>query len=366
MQLIDVTELGRIARGSAVLAAGGGGDPFRGELSVSAVIAENGPVTLVDIDELPPSALIASVFLIGAPVALLEKFPFRDELLRALRGLERVMSAPIEAVFSVEAGGVNSMVPFSVASIAGLPLIDADTMGRAYPAMDLTLVNLAGRSSSPVVITDDYGTIVTVETESNVHLERVSRAISYRSGAAVAAAGFTGRVDELRDCLALGSITRALGIGRVLSADRPVADAWRAICEEFDGRLLFEGRVVSANQDIEQGWGVGRITIEGRREYAEATMQIDVVNEYLTARTDGEVVATAPDIITIFDLDSGSPVTSEAVRYGFRVGVVALRADARWLTPEGITLGGPRRFGYDFDYVDFQQAHRARQESSPV
>lgn len=355
MQTISFAEIHKIARGSAVLASGGGGDPFRGELSVSAALERTGPVQLIGLDELPDDAFIASVFLIGAPVALLEKFPFCDELVRAMRELERLKGRSVDAVFSVEAGGVNSMVPFSVAAIAGIPVIDADTMGRAFPEMDLTLINLAGVSSAPVVITDDYGTLISIDSADNVVLEKLSRAISFRSGAAVAAAGFSGTVSELRPGLSQGSISLAAELGQVMDLpDREPEDTWQEIVNIGRGRKLFDGKVVSAHQDVEQGWGVGTVQIEGSGKHRGTSMRVDVVNEYLAATVDGTPVASTPDIISIYDATSGTPLTSEGVRYGRRVGVIALPCDARWASPQGLALAGPRRFGYAFDYVDFR------------
>lgn len=355
MQTISFDEIHEIARGSAVLASGGGGDPFRGELSVNAVLGRTGPVQLLGLDELDDDSFIASVFLIGAPVALLEKFPFCDELVRALQELERLKGRSIEAVFSVEAGGVNSMVPFSVAAILGIPVIDADTMGRAFPEMDLTLTNLAGISAGPVVITDDHGTLVSIDSPKNAILEKLSRAVSFRSGAAVAAAGFSGSVADLRPGLSEGSISLAQRLGQLMDAPhREPNEVWEEIVLEGGGCRLFDGKVVSAHQDVEEGWGVGNIEIEGSGVYAGKTMRIDVVNEYLAATIDHAPVATTPDIISIYDAASGSPLTSEGVRYGRRVGVIALPCDERWTTPNGLDLAGPRRFGYGFDYVDFR------------
>jgi uncharacterized protein len=355
MQTIGYEQLSDIARGSAVLAAGGGGEPFRGHMAVQATFDKFGPTQLVGIDELDDDALIASPFLIGAPVTLLEKFPFGDELVRAARELERRTGRTIEAVYAVEAGGVNSMVPFSVAARMGIPVLDADTMGRAYPAMDLTLVNLAGIQSTPIVMTDDYGSLITIDTNRNEIAETLGRAMTAKSGAVVAAAGFMGTAAQMRPGLAEGTISLAQSIGSMLrKSTAPPTQTWDQVLELTGGRRLFEGKVVSAGQDIESGWGVGTTLVEGTNAYEGLTMRIDVINEYLTAVVNGEALATAPDIITVYDAANGAPITSESVRYGFRIGVVAIPCDPRWTQPDGIALGGPARLGFDHDYVDFR------------
>ncbi len=65
------------------------------------------------------------------PTVKTEKLPRGDELMNAFRALEKVMGRKIDAVLCGEAGGVNSCVPFVVAAAAGLPMVDADGMGRA-------------------------------------------------------------------------------------------------------------------------------------------------------------------------------------------------------------------------------------------
>jgi hypothetical protein len=131
-------------------------------------------------------------------------------------------------------------------------------------------------------------------------------------------------------------------------------ETWDEILEYTGGRHLFEGKVNSVNQDVEDGWGVGTVLIEGTGAYAGSEMRIDVINENLVAAVDDAVVATVPDIISVYDATSGAPLSSENVRFGYRVGVVALPCDERWVTSAGIRLGGPRRFGFDFDYRDFR------------
>ncbi len=362
MRMIDHQSLEDIARGSAVLASGGGGDPLRGKLSAQWVLSQSGPVPLVDMSELPDDALLATPFLIGAPVAFLEKFPLVDEIERTMLGLQKRLGRKIDAVYAVEIGGINSMLPFTLAARMGIPVLDADTMGRAFPELDMTLINLAGIVSSPIVVTDDYGTEVTIVTESNVILETIGRAVSHKFGASAAAAGFSGSLGELRAGLVEGSLSLAETIGRLMrAASSDPSGTWDDVLALTGGIRIFEGKVSSTSQEIEDGWGKGKVLIEGIGAYDGEVMRIDVVNENLLARVDGRPVATSPDIISVYDASSGAPLTSENVRFGYRVGVVALPCDPRWTTPAGIALGGPRRFGFESEYHDY----RAVAELSP-
>jgi hypothetical protein len=51
------------------------------------------------------------------------------------------------------------------------------------------------------------------------------------------------------------------------------------------------------------------------------------------------------------DTERGEPITTELLRYGFRVTVLGFPAPALWTTPQGLQVAGPRTFGYEVDYA---------------
>ena len=61
--LREITEadLDDLAIGAAILGTGGGGEPYIGKLLARAAIREHGPVTIVDVDEVPDDALVVPV-----------------------------------------------------------------------------------------------------------------------------------------------------------------------------------------------------------------------------------------------------------------------------------------------------------------
>jgi DUF917 family protein len=84
-------------------------------------------------------------------------------------------------------------------------------------------------------------------------------------------------------------------------------------------------------------------------------LELRFQNENLAALRDGEIVVSVPDLITVLDAETGEPITTEELRYGFRVTVIATPCDDRWRTPAGLELAGPRYFGYDIDYVPVEE-----------
>ena len=73
MRKLGIPEIEDIARGAALLGAGGGGDPYLGKLVAIGAINECGPVTLLDPKEVPDDALVVPFAMMGAPTVLCEK-----------------------------------------------------------------------------------------------------------------------------------------------------------------------------------------------------------------------------------------------------------------------------------------------------
>ena len=49
---------------------------------------------------------------------------------------------------------------------------------------------------------------------------------------------------------------------------------------------------------------------------------------------------------------AGDPITTEAVRYGMRVGAVVLPANPILKTAEALKFVGPKAFGFDIPYME--------------
>src|SRR5579875_3172668 len=130
-RLLEPPLLRAMARGCAVL--GAGGDPRIGLLQALQATEECGPVLLVGLDELDEDALIMPCGMIGAPTVHIEKIENGSEGGRLRDHLERLTGRTVAALMSAEIGGSNGLQPISWAARIGLPVADADGMGRAFP-----------------------------------------------------------------------------------------------------------------------------------------------------------------------------------------------------------------------------------------
>ena len=101
--------------------------------------------------------------MLGAPTIMLEKGLAGEEVDLAIRRLEAHLGEPADYLMPLEIGGINSLVPIMAAARLGLPLIDADGMGRAFPELQMTTFNAHGVSTTPLALTDDHGTWLLLE-----------------------------------------------------------------------------------------------------------------------------------------------------------------------------------------------------------
>lgn len=65
-----------------------------------------------------------------------------------------------------------------------------------------------------------------------------------------------------------------------------------------------------------------------------------------------QTLACVPDLITMVDSETGEPISTDEVRYGLRVAVLALPAPLILTTPQALAVIGPKAFGYqDEEYI---------------
>jgi DUF917 family protein len=356
VRYLDEGQIRDIAVGSAVLGTGGGGNPYLGMIGAIQAVRKHGDLQLYSIDELPDDTLAVAPFAIGAPVPFIERLSMTDELMAAFKAMSRYFGREIGAIISAEIGGVNSVIPLAVGRELGLPVIDADGMGRAYPEIQLCTWTLYGHKASPLAVADEHGNVAVIDTIDNLWAERIARPVAVEMGAIAGGVGYPITVGDLKQASVLGSVTYAETIGRAIreSQERHV-DPIEAVLSTTGGFELFKGRIVDVQRRIEKGWSLGEVVISGIDHYAGSKMVVQFQNEHLVAIRDGDILASVPDLIAILDSERGTPITTEELRYGFRVTVIAMPSDEKWRTPEGIALGGPRHFRYDIDFVPVEE-----------
>ena len=353
-------DLEDFARGAALLGTGGGGDPYIGRLMAQTAIREFGSPRILDVNELDSDATVCIIAMLGAPTVLAEKAAAGDDIDLAINRLSERLGKRIDAVMPAEIGGVNSTVPIVAAARLGLPLVNADGMGRAFPEIQMVTMSFEGVSATPFVIVDEHANSAIIETETDKRAEDFVRAVAIQMGLSCMVAGYAMNGDEVRRATIPNTLTAALDLGRVIAQARKTGDAVGAAIEFLasskiygHARELFDGKVTDLSRETTRGFSIGRCTLEKLSD-PSTKLSLQFQNEYLIALENGQLRAIVPDLIAILDRETAEPIPVEALRYGQRVKVIAAAAPAALRTPKALQSICPRCFGIDYDYMPIE------------
>lgn len=351
--IVTVEELDFLATGAWILGTGGGGDPYHGLLALKALYAEGARAPLIQADTLDDDAMVGVVSQMGAPVVNLERTADPAMTLKPVRMMERHLGRRFDALMLSEIGGGNAIQPFLAAAKLGYPVVDADTMGRAFPSVFHTSFAVGDLQSHPYALADIRDNeVIVMRCENWLWNERIARKIlvEFGSRAFSCKAPRTGR--EVKDWGLHGTVTQAIALGRAVHVARQRhEDPIAALLAQQNGRLLFRGKVSDVERRATEGHLRGTCRFEGLDGDRGQAYALEFQNEFLVGRRDGTIEVTTPDLICVLDSVSGEAVGTERLRYGQRVTVIALPAPALFLTPKGLEHTAPRAFGLDFDFV---------------
>lgn len=357
---LTLDDLRPLAIGAGILGTGGGGSPRLGRLRLRGVLeneAHPDAVDMIALADLPDDATVVGVGGMGAPTVSDEKFSKGDEELRALRAIERMADATVDALVGFEIGGKNSMAPFSTGALAGLPVLDADGMGRAFPELQMTTFYIYGASTEYAALTDERGNqVVYHDIDTPKRLENLARANTVEVGGRAGVAFPLMNGVQAKKSSIPGTVSLAIDVGRRVQRAREAGrDPVAAVCEVAGGRTLFEGKIVDVYRRTTEGFARGTIDMEELE--GDRSFTIEFQNEFLIAKDDtGETIASVPDLICIVDTDTAEPITSSQVRYGQRVSVLGIPAHDELTTDRALEVIGPRAFGYDEPYHPIDSA----------
>ena len=357
MRKIGLEEIEEIALGASLLGAGGGGDPYVGKLVAMGAVKECGPVTLLDPEEVPDDALVVPIAMMGAPTILGEKAVGGKEYEVLYDMVSKFYGRKVYAFMPIEAGGVNSMLPIAAAARLGLPLVDADGMGRAFPELQMVTFTMAGYSATPMALVDEKGNSAIFNTITNRWTEELARAVTMSCGGSVSVSLYCVDGAVVKKYAVKNIVTRSQMLGRAIKQVKEAEGKTpeEAFLEFSEGFRLFKGKIADVLRETKGAFNYGKVVLEGIGTDKGRRAEVVFQNENLSAAVDGEIVATVPDLICLVDTDTFIPVTTDALKYGKRVLAVGLKCFDMWRSEEGLALVGPGYFGLDTEYIPLEE-----------
>ena len=357
---LSEADLHDFARGAAFLGTGGGGDPYIGRLMAQAAIRTFGHPQIIHPSQLDDDATVAFIAMLGAPTVLNEKAASGDDIELAIERLSQRIGKPIDALMPAEIGGVNSTLPIVAAARLGLPLLNADGMGRAFPEIQMVVMNFEGVSATPFVIVDEHLNSTIVETGDAATAEGFVRTLAVHMGLSCIVAGYPMTGADVKRATIHETLTEALNIGRAIEAGRKRGDASGAPIRYLSdsetyghGRELFDGKIIDLRRETTGGFSTGHCKISDMTN-PDRLLDLQFQNENLLAKEGDTLLAIVPDLITVIDRETAEPIPTESLRYGQRVKVIAAAAPKLLRTEAALNFVHPRCFGLDEDYAPIE------------
>jgi DUF917 family protein len=358
---------------------GGGGAQEWGMEMLTPLLEEGHSIEWVDVNDIPDDALTCTAYgtgsvseevpdteaeieAMGKKKGLVNKYGHRVTEV-AIRELGEYLGQEIAAIIPVELGAGNAPAPLVTGNRMGIPVVDGDYGGRAYPEEMQSTLFLMDRKPYPLSIVDWWGDILIMkEACSSEMVERIGKNISSAvyGGAFLAASVMDGRT--MKETVIPGTFTMSLEVGRAIrKAIEAGQDPVLAAIDASNGWMLFDG-VISGQewQDVE-GTMRGTTYIQGVGEFEGQEMKVWFMNENQVSWINDEPFVCSPDLITIVARDTCIGYSNSEIKAGQIVAVVGMKCAPIFRTEKGLKWCGPGYFGFeDLDYVPIEEilAHR--------
>ena len=291
---LKIEDVDDLCTGAAFLGAGGGGDPYIGGLMVKEELRSGRRIQIVGPDTLDDTQLVIPTAMMGAPTVLLEKIPSGEEPILALRAVETALGRTADATMPTEVGGINSTIPLFVGARLGIPVVDADGQGRAFPELQMETFAIQGVAGTPMGIADEKGDFATIITEDHHRMEKIARGITIRFGGTAYFANYPMSGAEVKHASVKHTLSLAREIGRIIRTAQSrhldpfeALTAFMATTAYSVARQIFSGKIVDVDRQTKEGFTLGNVAIESV-EPPGAQCTIEFQNENLVARSDGK------------------------------------------------------------------------------
>ena len=308
------------------------------------LLERNGPVPLRRVESVAPELPCVSVCVLGSGSAMADLPPAGDEFVSAVRQIEQLQRSTFGAVYPLAAATISALVAVATAAQLGVPLLDADGMGRTFALIHHTAMHLAGVSPTPLVAFGPTGESVLVQVPAGPRADRLLRSSVDTLGGWAALAAYPTTAGVLRHAALPGTVSRIANVGRLL-LERTDPDLLVTRLSAITGcRRVARGRIVelehlSRPSDVTIPAHPSSLVVE-ELDGLGRQLRIELRSEIVAVFADGALIAGAPDLMCLVDVSRGALATLDSLEPGDLVDVLVTPADAVWYSPEGMAMVG--------------------------
>lgn len=337
--LLERADTAAFCAGADLLGGGGGGDSDVVEQLLDATLAQ-APVRVIDVSELPESALVIHAGALGAPDVVRERHFAPSDLERAIQALARHVGRTPAAIGAIQVGGLNAAAAAIAAGVNGLPLVDGDLMGRAFPRLVHTRPARHGHAPTPLALAGPEGHLGVLGESPQESLDELVAGMAMSMGGAVAIACHAMDARTLNSLGLAGTIRRCLDLGRSYLSGR--GDTTDELLSRLGATGVSVARVVAGVEATSSSPGHTTLT----RTDDGSVVRLDHIDEFLGVSINGRSVAEVPTVVIALDGHSHRVLHVGELAVGHTVVLAALRPVSDTMLDDAFAVGMDA-FGFD-------------------
>jgi DUF917 family protein len=360
-----------LLEGLAIRGTGGGGNPDWGRLIMENDLTHGRTWDIISLDSVPDDWTVVCGAAIGSLKAI-EGIGFEQvlgewessyfPLLEITRYMEKLLGQRINAVVAFEVGGLNSPIVLALASRMGIPVVDADALGRAAPETHLTSWHGLGVEITPMPLADSEGNVVIITRATDpTYVDKVGRWVVTQGGHLGADVQHAMSGAKLKETSVPGTFTDSLKLGHsVLKARELGEDPIAAVASTVGAYHLLNARIEAMHEKEWMGFYFTNVELRGTGPDAGHLGRLYIKNEAMACFVDDELKVIFPDPIYMLEPGTGRGLMSMELKPNLELVLLGapahpnLRAAAT--TETGRKAFDPTRFGLPgLDYTPMEE-----------
>lgn len=370
---LDQIDVDALLIGLGIYGTGGGGDPVWGRKIIENDFKRGREYIIVDPEDVEDDAFVCSGGIMGSVKALenmsyeeiVESWEDNFVLLKAVREMEKLKGRKIDYIIPFEAGGLNTPVIMTLAARMGIPVVNADAVGRSAPETQMTSFIGYDISLTPMPLVDNMGnTIIVMESKESTYSDEIGRFVVTKGGGMGANSHYPMTGAELKKSCIPGAISNSIRAGNIIrNAKAKGQNPVEVYAAEEKGAKLFEGVVIEVKGEDKGGFYLTNVILKGSGEYSGKEAKLVIKNEVMAVWVDGKIKSVFPDLACMLYTDSGMGVMSVDIKSGVKITVIGLPCHDRlrkcMKTDAGRKALGGGRYGYpELEYVPFEELNK--------